>query len=71
MAQSDATSQPIGDDFGGAAEAARVAVLIPLALDEPYDYRVPAELAAAPGSFVRVPLGPREAHLAAKKRPRL
>lgn len=40
--------------------AARVRVLLPLALDEPYDYTVPAEVALAPGDFVSVPLGRRE-----------
>jgi primosomal protein N' (replication factor Y) len=52
-------------DSGG--EAARhgaeptVAVLLPLALAGTYDYLVPAALAVAPGDFVRVPLGRREA----------
>src|SRR5439155_3706057 len=34
---------------------------VPVALDRPYSYRVPAGLALAPGDLVRVPLGPREA----------
>jgi len=38
-----------------------VDVLVPVALDRPYSYRVPAGLALAPGDLVRVPLGPREA----------
>jgi primosomal protein N' (replication factor Y) len=38
-----------------------VDVLVPVALDQPYSYRVPAGLAVAPGDVVRVPLGPREA----------
>jgi primosomal protein N' (replication factor Y) len=38
-----------------------VDVLVPVALDQSYSYRVPAELALAPGDLVRVPLGPREA----------
>src|SRR5919205_754183 len=38
-----------------------VDVLVPVALDQPYSYRVPAGLALAPGDLVRVPLGPREA----------
>ena len=37
-----------------------VDVLVPVALDQAYSYRVPAELALAPGDFVTVPLGPRE-----------
>jgi primosomal protein N' (replication factor Y) (superfamily II helicase) len=37
-----------------------VDVLIPVALDEPYSYRVPGELDLAPGDLVRVPLGARE-----------
>lgn len=39
---------------------ARVRVLLPLALDQPYDYAVPADVALAPGDFVSVPLGRRE-----------
>ena len=38
----------------------RVAVLLPLPLTGPYDYLLPPELEAAPGSVVRVPLGQRE-----------
>src|ERR1700736_3959261 len=38
-----------------------VEVLVPVALDQAYSYRVPAGLALAPGDLVRVPLGPREA----------
>jgi primosomal protein N' (replication factor Y) (superfamily II helicase) len=37
-----------------------VDVLVPVALDHPYSYRVPPELELAPGDFVRVPLGARE-----------
>ena len=37
-----------------------VEVLVPVALDRAYSYRVPAGLALAPGDLVRVPLGPRE-----------
>ena len=36
-------------------------VLLPLALPEPYTYRVPTGLDVVPGSYVRVPLGPRQA----------
>ncbi|WP_395685238.1 primosomal protein N' [Aestuariivirga sp.] len=35
-------------------------VLLPLALDGPYSYRVPAGLQLKPGSYVSVPLGPRQ-----------
>ena len=38
-----------------------VDVLVPVALDRPYSYRVPDELALAPGDIVSVPLGAREA----------
>jgi primosomal protein N' (replication factor Y) (superfamily II helicase) len=38
----------------------RVGILIPLALDRPYDYLVPEGLALLPGDFVRVPLGRRQ-----------
>jgi primosomal protein N' (replication factor Y) len=38
-----------------------VDVLVPVALDQTYSYRVPAGLAVEPGDVVRVPLGPREA----------
>ena len=37
-----------------------VDVLVPVALDQPYSYRVPPDLDLAAGDLVRVPLGPRE-----------
>ena len=37
-----------------------VDVLVPVALDQAYSYRVPPELELAPGDLVSVPLGPRE-----------
>ena len=37
-----------------------VDVLVPVALDKPYTYRVPPELDLAPGDIVSVPLGARE-----------
>jgi primosomal protein N' (replication factor Y) len=37
-----------------------VDVLVPVALDQTYSYRVPPHLDIAPGDLVRVPLGPRE-----------
>ncbi len=51
-----------GPDSGaGEAGAARVAVLLPLPLERPYDYLAPPDLVLAPGAVVRVPLGGREA----------
>ena len=41
--------------------AAFVDVLVPVALDQPYSYRVPPGMALAPGDVVVVPLGPRDA----------
>ncbi|MFZ2069812.1 MAG: primosomal protein N', partial [Xanthobacteraceae bacterium] len=38
-----------------------VDVLVPVALDKPYSYRVPEALVVAPGDVVSVPLGAREA----------
>jgi primosomal protein N' (replication factor Y) (superfamily II helicase) len=38
-----------------------VDVLLPVALDQAYSYRVPDDLGLAPGDLVTVPLGPREA----------
>ena len=43
-----------------AARATIVDVLIPVAVDTAYSYRVPAALDLAPGDIVVVPLGPRE-----------
>src|SRR5262245_60013851 len=37
-----------------------VDILVPVALDQTYSYRVPAELDLAPGDLVAVPLGARE-----------
>ena len=39
-----------------------VDVLVPVALDQAYSYRVPAELDLAPGDVVVVPLGARDCH---------
>src|SRR5215469_7547926 len=41
--------------------AAVVDVLVPVALDQSYSYRVPAALDLKPGDLVRVPLGTRDA----------
>ena len=38
-----------------------VDVLVPVALDQTYSYRVPAEFDLAAGDIVAVPLGAREA----------
>ena len=37
-----------------------VDVLVPLALDQAYSYRVPAGMTLAPGDFVNIPLGQAE-----------
>jgi primosomal protein N' (replication factor Y) (superfamily II helicase) len=42
-----------------AAAATTVSVLLPLPLDEPFDYARPAGQDLPPGSFVEVPFGPR------------
>src|SRR5262249_40864796 len=36
----------------------RVPVLLPVALDQTYDYLLPADVKAGPGTFVLVPFGP-------------
>jgi primosomal protein N' (replication factor Y) len=41
-------------------DSAIAEVLLPLALEGPYSYRVPAGMALQPGSYVAVPLGPRQ-----------
>jgi primosomal protein N' (replication factor Y) len=41
-------------------QSKRVAVLLPLPLNHPYDYKVPSGLDVAPGDIVLVPLGKRE-----------
>ena len=38
-----------------------VDILVPVALDQTYSYRVPDEFALAPGDIVAVPLGARQA----------
>ncbi len=43
-----------------AASTGVVDVLVPVALDQTYSYRVPRGMALAPGDVVCVPLGPRE-----------
>jgi primosomal protein N' (replication factor Y) len=45
---------------GRAAASRGVAVLLPLPLERPYDYRVPDGDLPAPGALVRVPLGKRD-----------
>ncbi|KAB2911156.1 MAG: primosomal protein N' [Hyphomicrobiaceae bacterium] len=48
------------DEHGPSAGArnARVPVLLPVALDQTYDYLLPAGMAVTPGMFVLVPFGP-------------
>ncbi len=41
-------------------DSAIAEVLLPLALEGPYSYRVPAGMALEPGSYVMAPLGPRQ-----------
>ena len=41
-------------------DSAIAEVLLPLALDGPYSYRVPDGMALEPGCYVMVPLGPRQ-----------
>ncbi len=49
------------DLFPGAASTTRVVdVLVPVALDHTYSYRVPRGMELTPGDVVAVPLGPRE-----------
>ncbi len=49
-----------GAPKGPPVQADTVSVLLPLAVEGPYTYRVPPGVALAPGDIVRVPLGPRE-----------
>ncbi|CAN0388199.1 unnamed protein product, partial [Discosporangium mesarthrocarpum] len=43
------------------AQTTAVSVLLPLPLIAPYDYLVPADMTVAPGAYVEVPLGARQA----------
>ena len=52
----DSLFEPL--DNGPAHARPSVPVLMPVALDQTYDYLVPAGLEVAPGSFVLVPFGP-------------
>ena len=40
------------------AQLQRVPILLPVALDQTYDYLVPPGLELVPGMFVHVPFGP-------------
>ena len=59
-------ASPVDDLFAGSdprpapARPAVVPVVVPVALDTAYSYRVPRDLDVAPGSIVEVPLGPRK-----------
>ena len=46
------------DGLGAAPRAARIPVLLPVALDQTYDYLLPESLEVEPGAFVMVPFGP-------------
>ena len=48
----------LGEAADGAAAQSHVPVLLPVALDQTYDYLVPAHLQLEPGCFVLVPFGP-------------
>ena len=52
----DSLLEILGDS--GQMAARTVPVLMPVALDQTYDYLVPAGLEVAPGAFVLVPFGP-------------
>lgn len=58
MAEPHATPRP-GAVSEAPAERARV--LLPRPFDQPFDYAVPPERRVAPGDYVRVPLGQRDA----------
>jgi primosomal protein N' (replication factor Y) (superfamily II helicase) len=54
-------STPLDDLFDGALPPAHtVDVLVPVALDRAYSYRVPFDMRLAPGDVVSVPLGTRD-----------
>ncbi|MCW8085937.1 primosomal protein N' [Sabulicella glaciei] len=60
----DTLALEAGEPASGRARPAasrRVPVLLPLPLEGAYDYRLPPDVAAEPGSFVEVPLGGRTA----------
>lgn len=53
--QSRLPPEPMPETLASVADVA-----LPVAVDHPYSYRIPPELAVAPGDCVRVPLGNRE-----------
>ena len=55
-------NRPLDDLFVAAPTdtTSVVQVLVPVALDDSYSYRVPAGMTVGPGSIVQVPLGPRK-----------
>ncbi len=59
MAQPHATTPTATNEPAATAAPHTVSVLLPLALDTAYDYRVPEDLEIVPGAIVEVPLGQR------------
>ena len=54
--------RPIQGSMTDIRSSARIVdVLVPVALDHAYSYRVPAGMEVAPGDIIAVPLGPRDA----------
>ncbi|MBP5858996.1 primosomal protein N' [Marivibrio halodurans] len=60
MATSDDTARRASHPALFGSEERRVKVLLPLPLGGAYDYRLPPDMTARPGQFVRVPLSNRE-----------
>jgi primosomal protein N' (replication factor Y) len=60
MAPAHTTPAPDAEPADAGAERERVSVLLPLPLEEAYDYAVPAGMALRPGDYVQVPLGQRD-----------
>ena len=52
------TAPGLFEDPAGAEGPARLPVLVPVALDQTYDYLVPGDVDLEPGCFVLVPFGP-------------
>ena len=58
-AKSRKQSNPDGAAHGGSAPET-VSVLLPVAAGSPFSYRAPEGTPCPPGTWVKVPLGPRE-----------